>query len=63
MADILNFRSPRAKPTAPRRRSRAKSAEIVIFPGVRYERWASAEAEAGKPAKPAKGDTLRLIDA
>lgn len=38
-----------------------RSAEIVIFPGVRYERWADAPAPRAKPGK-VKRDTLKLAD-
>jgi hypothetical protein len=36
--------------------------EIVIFPGVRYERWRDAEpkAEASKPVTPR--DVLKLVE-
>lgn len=49
MATILEFKagsdfSP--KPAKLRLRGRARSAEIVIFPGVRYERWEDGQAPA-----------------
>jgi hypothetical protein len=52
MATILTFR-----PTAPERddsAARAKaSAEVIVFPGVRYERWE----EAGEAAPPQSSRT------
>lgn len=39
MADILDFRPPGTRSA---RRTIGASAEIVIFPGVRYERWDDA---------------------
>ncbi len=41
MGMILEFRASPGKPQRPARRRRRirRSAEIVIFPGVRYERW------------------------
>jgi hypothetical protein len=45
MSKILDF--PKVTPQRPRQQaqSSASSAEIVIFPGVRYERWDAAPAE------------------
>ncbi len=61
MATILQFRVSQQEPEQkPRARRKRRSAQIVIFPGVRYERWA----EAGAPAK-AKTivrDVLTLVD-
>ena len=61
MATILEFRaSSSEKPVKLRRRRRnRRSAEIVIFPGVRYERWGDAES-ASEPAE--KRDLLQLVD-
>lgn len=43
MATILEFRASALEPAEkPRGRRRRRSAEIVIFPGVRYERYADA---------------------
>ncbi|MGE3914969.1 MAG: hypothetical protein AB7F78_04655 [Hyphomicrobiaceae bacterium] len=63
MATILEFRpsceGPATRPRSQRRRSR--SAEIVIFPGVRYERWAEPEKKPdGK--KPKARDVLKLVE-
>ncbi|MFN3868784.1 MAG: hypothetical protein ACK4MF_06945 [Hyphomicrobiaceae bacterium] len=41
MAHIVDFRSTVRRPNARSARSGAGSAEIVIFPGVRYERWSN----------------------
>lgn len=61
MADILEFRVKQAtKSTTTATTTRAASAEIVIFPGIRYERWESAA-----PAPSAlmvERDTLRLVE-
>ena len=40
MATILEFRASKEKPQRKIRRRSRRTAEIVIFPGVRYERWA-----------------------
>ncbi len=39
MATILEFRASDDKPVAKPAKRKRQSAEIVIFPGVRYERW------------------------
>lgn len=45
MGTILEFRASTEKSQRPARRRRRirRSAEIVIFPGVRYERWVEAK--------------------
>ena len=49
MATILEFRTQVARyPEFAEQRDRSQSAEVVLFPGVRYERDAQAEA----PTKP-----------
>jgi hypothetical protein len=40
MATILEFRAQTGKPSAAREQTRP--GEVVIFPGVRYERWSEA---------------------
>lgn len=59
MADILAFpvRPSASKPTEPSRRQ--SRAEIVIFPGVRYERWAQS---AERPTVEIPRDLLRLME-
>lgn len=48
MATILKFDAAERvqNPSEPRRLRLQKSAEIVIFPGVRYEYWPEPEAPA-----------------
>ncbi len=65
MATILEFRAlPSEQPVKLRRRRRyRRSAEIVIFPGVRYERWADApEAASNGSQAQVKRDRLQLVD-
>lgn len=52
MASILEFRQPAfgSRQTGVRTET-AASADIVLFPGVRYERWTEDEATAAEPAK------------
>lgn len=64
MADILDFRPAEGK--LGRRAAGAAGAspcEIVIFPGVRYERWETATKDKPKTGrKRVKRDTLELTD-
>lgn len=49
MASILEFRQPELQPRHVTAKSEgAVSADIVLFPGVRYERWAEAGDEPTK---------------
>jgi hypothetical protein len=67
MADVVEFRCSSHKRRA-FEASRAKSGEIVIFPGIRYER-APQDSASEEPKAPVskkarkKRDTLELIDA
>lgn len=62
MATILEFRATDEDSSVRPRRRKGRTAEIVIFPGVRYERWREAEParEASKPGIPR--DVLKLVD-
>jgi len=39
MAKILSFRTPEFRSGYDASRDEGNSAEIILFPGVRYERW------------------------
>ena len=56
MATILEFRTATRPTSIPQMRSRlaAAPAEIVFFPGVRYERWKAEPAMPAKPRRKAK---------
>ncbi|MDX2159018.1 MAG: hypothetical protein SFW09_21145 [Hyphomicrobiaceae bacterium] len=62
MATILEFRASgeelRQRPT----RRIGRSAEIVIFPGIRYERWQDASGQREKPPQKVTRDILKLVD-
>ncbi|MFM9938035.1 MAG: hypothetical protein ACKVP7_00900 [Hyphomicrobiaceae bacterium] len=60
MADILEFRVKSTPTAPPRSKRRRKAAEIVIFPGIRYERW--EDAPSSDSAKVPERDTLRLVE-
>lgn len=64
MATILEFRSgSRTSAFATTdRNGRATSADIVFFPGVRYERWEDAAQEAKLKRRTKKRDKLELRD-
>ena len=61
MATILEFRCDGEKIPVKLVRRKRRSAEIVIFPGVRYERYVTEEAETA-PAPRIERDTLKLVD-
>lgn len=62
MATILEFRASHDEASSRPSRRRTRTAEIVIFPGVRYERWRDGEAksEAGKAS--VSRDVLKLVE-
>lgn len=61
MATILEFRTHDEKRLRPGRR-KSGSAEIVIFPGIRYERWRERDVGSEpRSATPAR-DVLKLVD-
>ncbi len=59
MADILAFPTKSTSSSAGRVKRRDNHAEIVIFPGVRYERW--EQAADTMPSAPPR-DMLRLVE-
>jgi len=63
MAQILSFRTPESR-SSDSVGSRAVSAEVIIFPGVRYERWDEAHAVTSAPAEErrARRDVLELAE-
>jgi hypothetical protein len=62
MATILEFRAS-CDEAAPRpRRRKGPSAEIVIFPGIRYERWRENDASSEVGCKATTRDVLKLVD-
>lgn len=61
MANILKFRVRPMSRRAPSSLRRSSSAEIVIFPGVRYQRWSETPPPSPKRGK-VKRDTLKLTD-
>ena len=64
MASILEFRPPTLEGRQAAVKAEATgSADIVLFPGVRYERWAEAPSEAEAPRRRVRRrDHLELDD-
>jgi hypothetical protein len=61
MAQILEFRVTTGKvPATAHARPIRRQAEIVIFPGVRYERWDDGKGVGKSPA--VARDTLKLVE-
>ena len=61
MATILEFRASDERLSRPRRNT-SGPAEIVIFPGIRYERWREREIVSdARHAVPTR-DVLKLVD-
>jgi hypothetical protein len=61
MATILEFRSESERGPARVARRRRRTAEIVIFPGVRYERYVS-DAGDRHGAPKVERDLLKLVE-
>lgn len=61
MATILEFRASIQETSQRSQRHQPRSAEIVIFPGIRYERWPNAEAKADVGTGAAR-DVLKLVE-
>lgn len=61
MATILEFRCDGEKAPVKLVRRKRRTAEIVIFPGVRYERYVAEEAETASAPR-IERDRLKLVD-
>jgi hypothetical protein len=61
MAEILAFRQRDGSERVAKRRARNVPAQIIIFPGVRYERWSDVppapKPKRGKSGRRAAGGT------
>ncbi|MCB1547706.1 MAG: hypothetical protein KDJ41_07725 [Hyphomicrobiaceae bacterium] len=63
MATILKFNGPATSaPAAKKSGRRRRSAEIVIFPGVRIERWHDDHGAAAVANPCVARDILELVD-
>lgn len=59
MATILEFRAQSREAPVGAARSTSRTAEVVLFPGVRYERWGEAAPQPA-PRKGRRRDTLEV---
>lgn len=62
MATILEFRASHDEAASRPRRRRGRTAEIVIFPGVRYERWRDGDAKTEAGKNNVSRDVLKLVE-
>lgn len=64
MAQILSFRTPEYRSSDSAGTSAGVSAEVIIFPGVRYERWDEAHAvtSASADERRTRRDVLELAE-
>ena len=63
MATILEFRAHQSRSSsAAGRLAAGAGAEIVFFPGVRYERWSDEPQQKPRAKKTRRRDTLELED-
>jgi hypothetical protein len=61
MAKILTFRPAGTRRDEGGFTSADASAEVIVFPGIRYERWGDAEGAPASPAKKQSRDRQRDI--
>lgn len=61
MAQILSFRTPELRSNPQSSHHHERSAEVIVFPGVRYEHW-SREAAAVRDDQAAHRDVIELAD-
>lgn len=64
MAQILSFRTPEFRSSEGAGTSAGVSAQVIIFPGVRYERWDEAHAvtSASADERRTSRDVLELAE-
>jgi hypothetical protein len=62
MAQILNFRTPELRSGEGDERRQSSSAEIILFPGIRYERWGEPRSGASGEQRAACRDVLELAE-
>ena len=64
MAQILSFRTPEFRSSDGAGMSAGVSAEVIIFPGVRYERWEESHAvtSASVDDRRTRRDVLELAE-
>ncbi|WP_424959066.1 hypothetical protein [Hyphomicrobium sp. 1Nfss2.1] len=61
MAQILSFRTPELRSNPPSSHHHERSAEVIVFPGVRYQHWGS-DVAAVRDDQAAHRDVIELAD-
>lgn len=61
MAQILNFRTPELRSTDAGDRRNGCGAEIILFPGIRYERWGESTPDTADRSSKSR-DVLELAE-
>jgi hypothetical protein len=65
MATILTFRTAEFRTSEGTGQREGVSAEVILFPGIRYERWGDTEASASRASandERANRDVLELAE-
>jgi hypothetical protein len=62
MAQILSFRTPEYRSSDAGARRAGISAEVILFPGVRYERWGDVDTSTASRDHDASRDVLELAE-
>jgi hypothetical protein len=62
MAQILSFRTPELRNDPSACRQDGRGAEVILFPGVRYERWGDENASSASDNAHARRDVIELAD-
>lgn len=62
MAQILSFRTPEFRAGDATGRRAGSSAEVILFPGVRYERWGEPVTTTSSSERGKTRDVLELAE-
>jgi len=62
MAQILSFRTPELRSNPPSNHHHDGSAEVIVFPGVRYEHWGKEASATARDDQAARRDVIELAD-
>lgn len=63
MAQILNFRTPESRSDEEiKREDEVRAAEVIPFPGVRYERWGKESIAQSQERHRVRRDVIELAD-
>ncbi|MFA5901504.1 MAG: hypothetical protein WC829_20575 [Hyphomicrobium sp.] len=62
MAQILSFRTPVLRSGDVQERAEGRSAEVIVFPGIRYDRWGEGDAASHSEERGVGRDVIELAD-